>query len=369
MPTFFRTISLVLCLISAVASFGRQASAVAGELTEEMIELVIDGQKIEGTPIAWDEKKVHLLARDGRLWEFPIAKVTDYKKTADHFRGYSPSEFRAALLRELGVDYEVSGTSHYLVAHPRGQGDKWAERFEDLYRSFVHYFSVRGFEPSRPPYPLIGIVCKNQADFAKYAVMHGAVAPTGGVVGYYDVISNRISIYDMGGKVDSASWRQNAGVLIHEATHQTAFNTGVHCRWSPPPKWLAEGLALVFEAPGVYDSQKNGLVADRVNQDRLKDFRQVVLPHHRPALLSNIVASDEMFNAHPGAAYAESWAMSFFLLETEPRKYVEYLKRTASLEPFDDYSSKERLGDFTAVFGADWPMFDAKFMRFIGGLK
>ena len=180
------------------------------------------------------------------------AEVNDYRKTSIGFRTYPPSEFRAVLLRELGSGYEVSGTSHYLVAHPRDQRDKWAERFEDLYRSFVHYFSVRGFEPSPPPFPLVGVVCRNRAEFARYAAAQGDAVPNG-VVGYYDIESNRITLYDMGGKADSANWRQNAAVLIHEATHQMAFNTGVHSRYCPPPKWLAEGLAMLFEAPGVYD--------------------------------------------------------------------------------------------------------------------
>ena len=114
------------------------------------------------------------------------------------------------------------------------------------------------------------------------------------------------------------NWRQNAAVLIHEATHQTAFNTGVHSRYCPPPKWLAEGLAMLFEAPGVYDSHNNTRPADRVNRDRLRAFRQGVAPRHRPELLAAIVASDELFRGNPGAAYAESWALSFFLVETAP---------------------------------------------------
>ena len=178
-----------------------------------------------------------------------------------------------------------------------------------------------------------------------------------GVLGYYDPASNRINLYDMGGKADSADWRQNAAVLIHEATHQTAFNTGVNSRYCRPPKWLAEGLAMLFEAPGVYDSHNNTQLADRVNRDRLKAFRQGVARRHRPELLAAIVASDELFRTSPGAAYAESWALSFFLVETVPRKYVDYLKRTALRPPFSDYSARERSAisrPFSARIGGCW---------------
>ena len=169
------------------------------------------------------------------------------------------------MLRELGSGYEVTGTGHYLVAHPKGQRDKWAQRLEDLYRWFIHYFAVRGFEPATPPYPLVGVVCRDRDEFARHAAAQGSPV-TGGVLGYYSPTSNRINLYDMGGKDDAAHWQKNAGVLIHEATHQTAFNTGIHNRYAAPPKWLAEGLATLFEAPGVYDSHGHPRPADRVNR-------------------------------------------------------------------------------------------------------
>jgi hypothetical protein len=299
------------------------------------------------------------------LWKFDPDQARGFHQTAAGFRAYSPSEFRAALLRELGDGYEVSGTGHYLVAHPRGQGDKWAERFEDLYRSFVHYFSVRGLEPLAPPFPLVGIVCRSRDEFARHAAAQSGGSLPNGVVGYYDVESNRITLYDMGGTADSPNWRQNAAVLIHEATHQTAFNTGVHSRYCPPPLWLAEGLAMLFEAPGVHDSRSHTQPGDRVNGDRLRVFQQALAPRHRPEMLASLAAGDDLFRVNPAAAYAEAWALSFFLVETEPAKYAQYLKRTASRPPFQPYTAAERTADFTAVFGTDWRMLEARLLRFM----
>ena len=87
-------------------------------------------------------------------WKRISAKTFD--RTASHFRPYPPSEFRAALLRELGSNYEVTGTTHYLIAHPRGQQSRWAERFEDLYRSFIQYFSVARLRAGDAGVPLGG---------------------------------------------------------------------------------------------------------------------------------------------------------------------------------------------------------------------
>ncbi len=243
-PTMHISLAILSAAVLAVVMLGSRSPLRA----TEMIELRLQGHRLEGMPLAWNEQEVHLLGRDGRLWEFNPAEAHDFHKIAATFRGYSPSEFRAELLRELGDGYEISGTGHYLVAHPRGQRDRWAERFEALYRSFVHYFAVRGFQLQTPLFPLIGVVCADRADFQRGAAAQGNAAPHG-VLGYYNIESNRINLYDMGCKQDSAGWQENAAVLIHEATHQIAFNTGVHNRYGQPPRWLVEGLAMMFEGP------------------------------------------------------------------------------------------------------------------------
>jgi len=333
----------------------------------ETVEATLQGQKVEGYPFTDVHRQMHLLGRDGRLWELDPDQAASLKSVSSPFRPDSLSEFRAALLRELGNDYEVSATGHYVIAHPRGQRDRWAERFEDLYRSFVRYFSVRGLTPGNPLFPMVGVVCRNRGDFARHATMQGGVP--GSVLGYYDIDSNRLNIYDMGGGSNPANWRKNAAVLIHEATHQTAFNTGVHSRFSRPPVWLAEGLAMLFEAPGVYDSHAYPQSSDRVNRDRLRVFRQSLAPRHRPEILASMIASDAMFQSNPGAAYAEAWALTFFLVETQPQKYVQYLRRTASHGAYETLTPAERTAEFAGIFGADWRMLEAQFLRFMADVK
>ncbi|MCE5269290.1 MAG: DUF1570 domain-containing protein [Planctomycetaceae bacterium] len=362
-----------VAVIVAICSSGFAADRLA---MEAMVQATFQGRSVEGAPICWNNDEVNLLGRDGRLWQLDPRQVSAFKQTAAQFHPYSPSEFRAALLRELGGDYEVSGTGHYLVAHPRGQRDRWAERFEDLYRSFVHYFSVRGLQPAMPRFPLVGIVCKDRAEFERRMAVkptlrnfdRGYASSRAVVEGYYRIDTNRIDLYDMGGGPDSRNWQTNASVLIHEATHQTAFNTGIHSRCSVPPRWLTEGLAMVFEAPGVYDSRNHTQLADRINHERLQTFRQSLASRHRPETLAALIASDDLFRADPLAAYAEAWTVSFFLVENEPARYVKYLKRTAARPPFTPYPATERTADFTTIFGADWRMLHARLLRFVATL-
>jgi len=335
---------------------------------ELMVELRLGDQTIEGKPLSWDEHVVRLLGRDGRLWEFEPHRASHYRRSAERFRAYRPSEMRAALLRELGSEYEVSGTTHYLVAHPRHQRDRWAERFESLYRQLVSYVSVRGFKPQRPPFPLVAVVCRDRKDFLRYTQAQGSSAGAG-LQGYYDLMSNRIIVYDMLPQHRGAVWAENATVVIHEATHQAAFNIGVHSRYSPPPLWVAEGLATLFEAPGVYDARNHPGRSNRINRSRLEDFRRIVKPRHRPELIKNIVSSDNLFRSKPSVAYAEAWALTFFLAETRGPAYARYLARTAAKPDFHQAGREERVADFTAVFGDDWQMLEARLLRFIESLQ
>ena len=368
MPTRFPTCCASLLLTVAVAAECWAASpAATAILSDEMVEGIVQGKRLEGVLVGVPRQPLGLLGRDGHLWPLEPNQAGKFDRTASGFRPYPPSEFRTALLRELGSNYEVTGTTHYLIAHPRGQQSRWAERFEDLYRSFIQYFSVRGFEPATPSFPLAGIVCASRGEFDRIGAAH--LAGRSGVQGYYNPGSNRITMYDMSGGGDSANWQLNAAVLIHEATHQMAFNTGIHNRYAPTPAWLAEGLATLFEAPGVCDPRNHTQAADRVNRLRLRDFRQVVVSRHRPQLLAKMVASDEIFHSDPQTAYAEAWALSFYLVETQPRQYAQYLKRTAARLPFRQYTAAERTADFAAVFGGDWRMLEARFLRFMAGVK
>jgi hypothetical protein len=330
-----------------------------------MLEVTLAGRKIEGVPLFWSAAEVELLGRDGRLWRFAPGEVSAFHKTADHFRALSVSEIRATLLGELGSAYEVSGTGHYMVAHPQGQRDAWAPRFEEQYRAFLHYFAVRGFRPREPEFPLIGIVTATRAEFDRYAAGQGT--PVGGsILGYYSPQTNRILLYDVSnGRGGGRAWRRNAATTIHEATHQMAFNTGIHNRYAPPPLWVAEGLATLFEAPGVYDSQSYGDRRERINHERYAHFLRAVAPQHRPELLSEIAASDLWFRTAPLDAYAEAWALTFYLVETQPRKYAEYLARTGRHPAFSDYTRQQRAADFAAVFGDDLRMMEAQFLRFM----
>ena len=74
-------------------------------------------------------------------------------------------------------------------------------------------------------------------------------------LGHYDPASNRVFLFDVTSGTSGDDWSENADTIIHEATHQTAYNVGVHKRFTAAPRWLVEGLATMFEARGVWNAQ------------------------------------------------------------------------------------------------------------------
>lgn len=332
------------------------------------LEVELHGQQIQGTPVEWNENEVLLLGRDGHLSGFAPSEVGDFRKTSDSFRPYSSAEMRRALQAEFGRNLEVSSTRHYIVAHPPGESDLWAERFEQLYRSFHHYFTARGFSLQTPQFPMVAIVFANQNDYRRYASRTG-VQLSPGVIGYYSILSNRVAMYDLTeGSGVAEDWRHNAETIIHEAAHQSAFNTGLHNRFAPPPLWIVEGLGTMFEASGVNDARRHPHQADRINPARLAALRRRLATGRPADTLAALVSSDRLFQTNPDAAYAEAWALTFYLVETNPRGYARLLSRTAELPPLESYSSQQRLRDFAEIFGTDFTMLDARLLRFIDSL-
>ncbi len=355
--------ALVLLVLVALVSQG-----LAADRNAYTLKLEFQGQELEGLPLAWSDENIVLLERDGRLLDVDPRRVGKFQKVNGAFATLTPAAMQARLREEFGKGFEVVARGPYLVVHPRGQGGHWSRRFEELYRSFVHYFAVRGFDLDEPQFALVAIVLPSKADFQRYVDRVGDRV-SGNVLGYYSSRTNRVAMYEIPGD-ENAAWGEKALTIIHEATHQTAFNTGIHNRYSMPPRWVVEGLGTLFEAPGVWNSRSYPRLQDRLNRQQLDEFRRQLASGKRDdARFAELISSDRMFNSNVAAAYAESWAFTFYLVETQPRQFARYLKATANRSDFTGYSSAERLRDFTQVFGENLKLLDAQFLRHIEGLR
>ena len=351
----------LLTLLAALASAG------AAEGADFMFRTVVGGETLEGRPLDWTDQTMRLLGRDGQLYEFAPSAAKKSKKTSPTFQGYDATEMRRRLYAEFNNRFEITTTTHYLVAHPRGRGSEWAARFEKLYRSFANYFRVRGFQTSSPQYPLVAVVFPNRSEYNRYVQQSSDGAPSG-ALGHYEPRSNRVYLFEQSSPGDDR-WAETASTVIHEATHQTAYNVGIHTRFADTPRWISEGLATMFEARGVYDTKSYDRVSDRINYVRLHDFRSLVVPHRPLGTISNFISSDDLFDRKAIPAYAQAWALTFFLSETRPQQYSAYLRKVADKPLFEDYTSQQRVADFRSVFGSDLQMLESHFNSYMKKLN
>ena len=214
---------------------------------------------------------------------------------------------------------------------------------------------------------MVAIVYRNRDDYYRAASANGTDLPPG-MLGHYDNKTNRVHLFDVTAGNKNGNWSENAATIIHEATHQTAFNTGIHNRFADQPRWLVEGLATMFEASGVWNSQSYHSLKDRINTGRLADFR-AGLKKRKPGTLASLVASDQLFRTDGAAAYAESWALVLFLCETRPRQLAEYFLKTAARADFSSYFAAQRVSDFAECFGSDLKQLEANFLAWMAQMK
>ncbi len=342
-------------------------AATASAQSDATIKVPYRNQEYIGKPLAWDGKELMLLRRDGKINFLPVKSEKDYQSVSSHFKPFSPEVLRKKLQQEFGSKYQVSITRNFVVVHPTGDYQTWAMPFEQLYARFTAYFSGRHFTLKEPEFPMVAVVLRTRREFDRFLNEYHSY--DGKILGYYNPLSNRIITYDQsGGATKSPDWLFNTSTIIHEATHQTAFNTGIHSRYAPVPRWISEGLAMLFEAPGVNNSMEYTRLEDRVNQERLDQLRLLYQRNLVTGALAELITDDNLFRTSPSRAYAVSWGVTFYLSEKMPREYYRFLADDAARRDFSGYSGTERAAAFAKAFGAKMPELEARMKQFIDEL-
>jgi uncharacterized protein DUF1570 len=138
---------------------------------------------------------------------------------------------------------------------------------------------------------------------------------------------------------------ENVAATTHEACHQIAFAAGVSR--AGQPMWLVEGLATLFEA-----QSRTNFVVEAPNEPRLADVRAAWNRGEGGKL--PVLLTDALFRTpgREGLAYAESWALTYFLMNRHGPEFVRFLAKGALL-PDSAESAAERLADFRRFFGDD----------------
>ncbi len=312
-----------------------------------------------------------LESRDGRLWNVTPKQLQKDETTDELFQPLKAQELGEQLSREvaeLGIKTptQIVVTKRYVICSTAGR--KYAEwcgsLFERLHDAFQAYWKAAGLELREPEFPLPAIVLKDHAQFTEFAAKHDR-PDAAQSQGYFSEPTNRIILFDLTAGPNSASAQTTADIqkkitsspfnvatTIHEATHQVAFNSGLHTRYADTPRWLTEGMAMFFEVPDL-ESRSGWKSIGRVNAPRRKDFRETTRSPREAVPLVELIRADDVFlkERKTRAAYAESWALTFYLLKTRREDVVSYLKTIQKKPRLIADSPDARLREFEEVFG------------------
>lgn len=352
-----------------------------------LIELKTPREVFVGKSIAHNDDTSWMIDQAGRLTEVPLKKVTSYRRVAPEFQRLSSGELKQQLKKELGPSFEFFTTSHYLICAPQGKAKNYGAVFEDLYDSFSHYFALRGNPLKAPEFLMVAIVFPDRDQFYAYCKKDHVRAGKG-LLGYYHPHTNRTVLFDQQTSTTSLKDDQRPAenqltysrvsadgkdltealrdTMIHEATHQVAFNTGLHSRVGDNPRWVVEGLATTFESDELrsHTGGRNQSVS-RINRSRLLWFMHYTQQRRKDDSLRTFIRQDDLFRTSTLDAYAEAWALTFYLVETQPARYARYLKTISARDPLKEYSADERERDFKNAFKTNLRSMEVNYLEFM----
>ncbi len=377
----------VVLIIGAIAAL---AAAEAGGMDHLVLRRGDGTVGLDGrTMIVAQDGSVMFQTRDGTIWLAASEEVQGLSSDETPFQPFTKEQIAARLLAELPAGFDVYQTSNYVICHSTSRGyAQWCGALlERLEMAFTNYWTRKGFVLARPEFPLVAIVFaekKAYADFSRPEVGEGAES----VVAYYSLRTNRITMYDLTGveagggsnaRLGSAAQinrilaqpaaAPTVATIVHEATHQIAYNCGLHARYSDCPLWFSEGIAMYFETPDL-TSSRGWRSIGQINALRLRHFRDYVR-HRPPDSLATLLGDDARLRDSGSAtdAYAEAWALTYFLAQQKPKEYVEYLRTLSRKAPQRWDEPDARLAEFKEAFGYDLEQLESEFLRFFAKLR
>ena len=319
----------------------------------------------------------------GAYWNITPDRLQEREDLGRPFALLEPAALGEALRQELGDRFRVVATQHYVLCSDADpEFTDWAGRlFERLLRAFLREWRGSELELHEPTAPLAAVIFGSQQDYAAFAT-RDAGPQFAGTPGYYSLRTNRIVLYDLAAAVPANASRRetdvnrraaaapgNVSTIVHEATHQIAFNCGLHTRYADNPLWVTEGLAMYCETPDL-NTGNGWTTIGRLNMTRLRDFRTFADQRRESDSLTRLLQDDALFRDPEQAAdaYAQSWALTWFLIRTRRADYVTYLQRLSDKPRLVWNPREERLAEFESVFG-DLPELEAEFQRYMSRIR
>ncbi len=180
------------------------------------------------------------------------------------------------------------------------------------------------------------LIFESDAEFNDYVTAQtaGQGLSAEKVASFYDLLSNRLVLRLRECKTFATP--------LHEAVHQQAHNRGVLQRLAPVPAWFNEGLATGFEGDG--ERLKSG--------PKTFNRRYAALAvAAKQTSWADIVREDAAFQGDilAGEAYAQAWALHWWLYTRHRPAYRKLLQHYTGLEPLTAVSPEDREKTFVEL--------------------
>jgi hypothetical protein len=344
---------LILLWVAARPAVGFEKITFKDEENEQrevVGELLIEAQ----------DGGVMLQGDDGQIWMIQPKQIVGRESNDQPLTPLNNDQVAERLLEEFDDGFAIYRTQNYVVAY--NCSEEYAKRvaalFEQLHRNFFAFWENQRWVLPEPRFPLIAVVLRDHETFLKHAREEiGETADS--VIGYYHLTSNRMTTFNV------PNWERNVATIIHEATHQLAYNCGLQKRFADNPMWVSEGLATFFESPDLRNPGRWRSIG-RVNRVNLMKWRRYVM--NRPEeSLATLLADDTRFRnpATASDAYAEGWAFTYFLIKTHRADYVRYLQSLSEGKPLAERTQRERITMFEKAMNCTLADLDKAFVTYM----
>ena len=126
---------------------------------------------------------------------------------------------------------------------------------------------------------------------------------------------------------------------------------------------------MYFETPDL-NGQKGGWSGiGAVNRGRLEQFQKYLSSGPADSLQTLITADKRLQEVKQSLdAYAEAWALTYFLIKQHPKEYIAYLRMLSQKKPLLRDSPETRLNEFQQAFG-NTKKLDTEFLRYWGRVR
>jgi hypothetical protein len=373
---------LALLVLCALAAPSASALDYLDLVSAEGVRRSVQGQII----VTAADGGVLLQTAEGQFITAQPNEIAARRSDDIAFAPLTSDQVAEDLLREFGAGFEIHRTEHFLICHNTSpEYARWCGAlFERLYAAFTNYWKRRDVKVNEPEFPLVALIFNDATNYARHAQKE--IGPAAAqIIGYYSFGTNRMTTYDLTGsealravangrRMSLAQLFQHpqaerlVATLIHEATHQLAFNTGLQKRYADNPLWLSEGLAMYFETPDLRSSSGWRTIG-AVNHLRLAQFQQN-LPRRGRERLQQLICEDGFMRGEEAATiyYAEAWALCYYLIRAKDDQFRKYMAHLAAKPRLVWDDPETRLKEFEAHFG-DLRTLDRDFLVYMSRIR